>query len=158
MIGRTFLVELAYLRCRNTTSAPLAVRGGQRVLCRAQGGFAAVNRARRGVEVVAPGDERTHGTGAGNILISMLDGLRGPPDMIEAVPKATILARLVHLVRRSLAHVSYKVAPATGGGAEDQSPGADRGRCGDRRGRLRNWTAALDARCNLARRRRSDGV
>ena len=47
--------------------------------------------------------------GVGDVLIAVVDGLKGFPDAIEAVfPQATVQTCLVHLIRRSLAHVSYK--------------------------------------------------
>ena len=45
----------------------------------------------------------------GDVLIAVVDGLKGFPDAIEAVfPQATVQTCLVHLIRRSLAYVSYK--------------------------------------------------
>ena len=47
--------------------------------------------------------------GVGDVLIAVVDGLKGFPDAIEAVfPQATVQTCLVHLIRRSLAYVSYK--------------------------------------------------
>lgn len=47
--------------------------------------------------------------GVGDILIALIDGLTGFPDAIHAVyPQAQIHTCVVHVVRRSLAFVSYK--------------------------------------------------
>ena len=47
--------------------------------------------------------------GVSDVLIAVVDGLKGFPDAIEAVfPQATVQTCLVHLIRRSLAYVSYK--------------------------------------------------
>ena len=47
--------------------------------------------------------------GVGDVLIAVVDGLKGFPDAVEAVfPQATVQTCLVHLIRRSLAYVSYK--------------------------------------------------
>src|SRR5207253_3985116 len=47
--------------------------------------------------------------GVEDILIALIDGLTGFPDAIHAVfPQAQIHTCVVHLVRRSLAFVSYK--------------------------------------------------
>ena len=45
----------------------------------------------------------------GNVLIAVVDGLKGFPDAIEVVfPHATVQTCLMHLIRRSPAYVSYK--------------------------------------------------
>ena len=50
--------------------------------------------------------------GVADVLIAVVDGLKGFPDAIEAVfPQATVQTCIVHLIRRSLAYVSYKERP-----------------------------------------------
>ena len=47
--------------------------------------------------------------GVADVLIAVVDGLKGFPDAIEAVfPQATVQTCIVHLIRRSLAYASYK--------------------------------------------------
>ena len=47
------------------------------------------------------------GRGVAEVLIAVVDGLRGFPDAIEAVfPQATVQTCIVHLIRRSLAYAS----------------------------------------------------
>ncbi|MGQ0764790.1 MAG: transposase [Gemmatimonadota bacterium] len=47
--------------------------------------------------------------GVENILVALIDGLSGFPEAIEAVfPKTQVHSCIVHLVRRSLAYVSYR--------------------------------------------------
>ncbi len=47
--------------------------------------------------------------GVGDILIAVVDGLKGFPEAITAVfPDATVQTCIVHLLRQSLAFVSYK--------------------------------------------------
>ena len=47
--------------------------------------------------------------GVADVLVAVVDGLRGFPDAIEAVfPQATVQTCIVHLIRRSLAYASYK--------------------------------------------------
>ena len=47
--------------------------------------------------------------GVADVLIAVVDGLRGFPDAIEAVfPEAAVQTCIVHLIRRSLAYASYK--------------------------------------------------
>ena len=47
--------------------------------------------------------------GVADVLIAVVDGLKGFPDAIEAVfPQAAVQTCVVHLIRRSLAHASYK--------------------------------------------------
>ena len=47
--------------------------------------------------------------GVSDVLVAVVDGLKGFPDAIEAVfPDATVQTCLVHLIRRSLAYASYK--------------------------------------------------
>ncbi len=47
--------------------------------------------------------------GVADVLIAVVDGLKGFPDAIEAAfPQATVQTCIVHLIRRSLAYVSYK--------------------------------------------------
>src|SRR3712207_9366668 len=47
--------------------------------------------------------------GVQDILIAVVDGLRGFPEAISAVfPKTQVQACIVHLIRRSLDFVSYK--------------------------------------------------
>ncbi len=47
--------------------------------------------------------------GVADVLIAVVDGLKGFPDAIEAVfPQATVQTCIVHLIRRSLAYASYQ--------------------------------------------------
>ena len=47
--------------------------------------------------------------GVADVLIAVVDGLKGFPDAIEAVfPEAAVQTCIVHLIRRSLAYASYK--------------------------------------------------
>ena len=47
--------------------------------------------------------------GVADVLVAVVDGLKGFPDAIEAVfPQNTVQTCTVHLVRRSLAYASYK--------------------------------------------------
>ena len=47
--------------------------------------------------------------GVGDVLIAVVDGLRGFPEAIEAVyPEAVVQTCIVHLLRHSLAHGSWK--------------------------------------------------
>ena len=50
-----------------------------------------------------------HNRGLEDILIAVVDGLRGFPDAIQAVfPEAQIQTCIVHLIRNSMSHVSWK--------------------------------------------------
>ena len=47
--------------------------------------------------------------GVADVLIAVVDGLKGFPEAIEAVfPQVTVRTCIVHLIRRSLAYASYK--------------------------------------------------
>ena len=47
--------------------------------------------------------------GVADVLIAVVDGLKGFPEAIEAeFPEATVQTCIVHLIRRSLAYASYK--------------------------------------------------
>ena len=47
--------------------------------------------------------------GVADVLIAVVDGLKGFPGAIEAVfPQATVQTCIVHIIRRSLAYASYK--------------------------------------------------
>ena len=47
--------------------------------------------------------------GVADVLIAVVDGLKGFPDAIEAVfPEAAVQTCIVHLIRRSLAYAPYK--------------------------------------------------
>ena len=47
--------------------------------------------------------------GVADVLIAVVDGLKGFPEAIEAAfPQATVQSCIVHLIRRSLAYASYK--------------------------------------------------
>ena len=55
--------------------------------------------------------------GVGDILIAVVDGLKGFPEAITAVfPDATVQTCIVHLLRQSLAFVSYKDRKAVAAG------------------------------------------
>jgi putative transposase len=50
-----------------------------------------------------------HNSGAEDILLAVVDGLKGLPDAIRAVfPEALVQTCVVHLLRHSLNFVSYK--------------------------------------------------
>ena len=54
--------------------------------------------------------------GVADVLIAVVDGLKGFPEAIEAVfPQATVQTCIVHLIRRSLAYASYKERRALAG-------------------------------------------
>jgi putative transposase len=58
--------------------------------------------------------------GVEDILIAVVDGLKGFPEAIRAVfPEATIQTCIVHLLRHSLDFVSYKDRKAVGGALKD---------------------------------------
>ena len=62
--------------------------------------------------------------GVEDILIAVVDGLKGFPDAITAVfPKTQVQTCIVHLIRNSLDFVSYKDRKAVAGGAEGDLPG-----------------------------------
>lgn len=46
--------------------------------------------------------------GVEDILLAVIDGLKGFPDAIRAVPEAMVQTCIVHLLRHSLDFVSYK--------------------------------------------------
>ena len=76
--------------------------------------------------------------GVSDVLVAVVDGLKGFPDAIEAVfPDATVQTCLVHLIRRSLAYASYKERRSSAEGAEDALSGTAGGRRGGGPGRLR---------------------
>ena len=73
--------------------------------------------------------------GVEDILIAVVDGLKGFPDAITAVfPDATVQTCIVHLLRQSLAFIAYKDRKAVAAGAEGHLPRRRRHR---RRGRAR---------------------
>ena len=58
--------------------------------------------------------------GVEDILIAVVDGLKGFPDAITAVfPDATVQTCIVHLLRQSLAFVAYKDRKAVAAGLKD---------------------------------------
>src|SRR3954469_8735812 len=58
--------------------------------------------------------------GIEDILIAVVDGLKGFPDAITAVfPQATVQTCIVHLLRQSLAFVAYKDRKAVAAGLKD---------------------------------------
>ncbi len=76
--------------------------------------------------------------GVADVLIAVVDGLKGFPDAIEAVfPQATVQTCIVHLIRRSLAYASYQERRPAGGGAQGPSIGRRRRRPRRRPGCLR---------------------
>ena len=73
--------------------------------------------------------------GVEDVLIAVVDGLKGFPEAIAAVfPDATVQTCIVHLLRQSLAFVAYKDRKAVAAGAEGHLPRRRRHR---RRGRAR---------------------
>jgi hypothetical protein len=67
------------------------------------------DRADRGREVLAQGLQRSAQPRVEDILIAVVDGLKGFPEAIEAVfPKTTVQTCIVHLIRASLGHVGWK--------------------------------------------------
>ena len=72
--------------------------------------------------------------GVEDVLLAVVDGLKGFPDAIRAVfPEALVQTCIVHLLRHSLDFVSYKGPQARGGRAEGHLP---RARCHSWRGGL----------------------
>jgi len=66
--------------------------------------------------------------GLNDVLIAVVDGLRGFPEAIEAVfPKAQIQTCIVHLIRNSMNHVGWKDRKALGAALKPiyQAPDAD---------------------------------
>src|SRR4051794_25175862 len=58
--------------------------------------------------------------GVEDVLIAVVDGLKGFPDAITAVfPEATVQTCIVHLLRQSLAFVAYKDRKAVAAGLKD---------------------------------------
>ena len=71
--------------------------------------------------------------GVEDVLIAVVDGLKGFPEAITAVfPQATVQTCIVHLLRHSLDFVSWKDRKAGGSRAEGHLPGR---RCRRRRSR-----------------------
>ena len=72
--------------------------------------------------------------GVEDILLAVVDGLKGFPDAITAVfPDAIVQTCIVHLLRNSMDFVSWKDRKGSGDGAEGGLPGAtdaDTGRKG----------------------------
>jgi putative transposase len=68
-----------------------------------------VTGAERGGQVLAAGDDRAEEPGVEDVLIAVVDGLKGFPDAITAVfPQATVQTCIVHLLRHGLDFVSWK--------------------------------------------------
>src|SRR3984957_20038006 len=68
-----------------------------------------MDRTNRGGQILAQGDERSEGRGLPDILIAVVDGLKGFPEAIGAVfPETIVQTCIVHLIRNSLAFVSWK--------------------------------------------------
>ena len=79
--------------------------------------------------------------GVEDVLIAVVDGLKGFPEAITAVfPQATVQTCIVHLLRHSLDFVSWKDRKAGRGRAEGHLPGR---RCRRRRGRARRLRGEL---------------
>jgi len=58
--------------------------------------------------------------GVEDVLIAVVDGLKGFPDAITAVfPDATVQTCIVHLLRQSLAFIAYKDRKAVAAGVKD---------------------------------------
>ena len=68
-----------------------------------------MDRTDRGRQVLAAGDERIADRGIDDILIAVVDGLKGFPEAISAVfPETLVQTCIVHLIRNSLDFVSWK--------------------------------------------------
>jgi len=68
-----------------------------------------VDRADRGRQILAQGDQRTEDPGVNDILIAVVDGLKGFPEAIASVyPQTVVQTCIVHLIYNSLAFVSWK--------------------------------------------------
>lgn len=77
-------------------------------------------RAERGREILTAGHEEPKNRGIDDILLAVVDGLKGFPQAIVAVfPEATAQTCIVHLLRNSLAFVSYKDRKAVVGALKD---------------------------------------
>src|SRR3712207_59259 len=76
--------------------------------------------------------------GVEDVLIAVVDGLKGFPEAIAAVfPDTTVQTCLVHLLRHGLAFVSYKDRKAVAAALKEVYRAADAGAGGGRPGRLR---------------------
>ena len=68
-----------------------------------------LDRADRGRQVLAQGVQRTETRGCQDILIAVVDGLKGLTEAISAAyPRTTVQTCIVHLIRNSLEYASYK--------------------------------------------------
>ena len=66
--------------------------------------------------------------GVRDVLIAVVDGLKGFPEAIETVfPEVTVQTCIVHLIRYSLAHAFVEDAQGSGVGAAADLPGGDGG-------------------------------
>ena len=80
--------------------------------------------------------------GVEDILVAIVDGLKGFPEAIVAVfPEATVQTCIVHLLRHSLEFASYKDRKAKRRGAEDYLPRHRRGQRRSCAGRVRSKPA-----------------
>ena len=76
--------------------------------------------------------------GVGDVPVAVVDGLKGFPEAIGAVyPEAVVQTCIVHLLRYSLAHGSWKERRALAADLRPIPPGADRSRGRGGPGRLR---------------------
>ena len=65
--------------------------------------------------------------GVADVLITVVDGLKGFPEAISAVfPQAQVQTCIVHLIRYSMEFASWKERKAVAGDSEDHLPGRDR--------------------------------
>ena len=69
-----------------------------------------MDRADRGRQVLAAGDDRDQEPGGGgDVFIAVVDGLKGFPEAINAVfPETSVQTCIVHMIRHSLNYVGWK--------------------------------------------------
>ena len=92
--------------------------------------------------------------GLQDVLIAVVDGLKGFPETIESVhPEAVVQTCIVHLIRHSPAYTSWKERKtlALGTGAEGDLPGADGGRGGRGAGRFQGGPPRAEVSADRAR-------
>ena len=114
-----------------------------------------VDRANRGCQILAQGDQRTEDPGVNDILIAVVDGLKGFPEAIASVyPQTVVQTCIVHLIRNSLAFVSWKnrraILPAIKGDISGRECRHGAGPAREVRSQM--GQALLDDRPGLARR------
>ncbi len=68
-----------------------------------------LDRKYRRRQILAAGDERAENRGVNDVLIAIVDGLKGFPEAINAVfPQTIVQTCIVHLIRHSMDFASWK--------------------------------------------------